>query len=211
MHVNQGKKRIFVESLKRMNGIESNTLLLNLEKITKDNLYFIENKVKNLSEEQFHWKQNQESWNVLQVLAHLNAYAKYYQRVIKEKIQTTRHNQPTDTFVSSPLGRGAWMSVKLGNLNNIKRRLRTPRNYNPAINKSLITGSELEDFIGFQHQLIDLLSAAKSVNLKKVKIPIALSKFIKLRLGDALLFHIYHNQRHIEQINRTIQNERFPQ
>lgn len=193
-----------------MNGIDSNTLLQNLENITKANLVFVENQVQNLSQEQLGWKQNQDSWNALQVLAHLNAYAKYYQRVIKEKIQNTRYNQPTETFTSSPLGRGAWMSVKLGNLKNMKRRLRAPRNYNPAINKSLLVGSEVEDFIEFQQQLLELLEASKSVNLRKIKIPIALSKFIKLRLGDAFLFHIYHNQRHLEQINKTIQNPRFP-
>jgi len=193
-----------------MNGIDSNTLLQNLENITKANLDFVENQVQNLTFEQLNWKQNQDSWNALQVLAHLNAYAKYYQRVIKEKMQNTRHNQPVDTFTSSPLGRGAWMSVKLGNLKNMKRRLRAPRNYNPSTTKSLMLGSEVEDFIIFQHQLLDLLAAARSVNLRKVKIPIALSKFIKLRLGDALLFHIYHNERHVEQINKIIQNQRFP-
>ena len=193
-----------------MNGIDSNKLLQNLESITKANLDFVESQVQHLSQEQLNWKLHQESWNALQVLAHLNAYAKYYQRVIKEKIHQTRHNQPVETFVSSPLGKGAWMSVKLGNLKNMKRRLRAPRNYNPAVNKSLLIGTEIEDFIVFQQQLIELLNAAKAVNLRKVKIPIALSKFIKLRLGDALLFHVYHNQRHVEQINKIIQNQRFP-
>jgi hypothetical protein len=193
-----------------MNGIDSNNLLQNLESITKANLDFVENQVQNLSQEQLNWKQHQESWNVLQVLAHLNAYAKYYQRIIKEKIQYTRHNQPVETFTSSPLGKSAWMSVKLGNLKNMKRRLRAPRNYNPSVNKSLLVGSEIEDFIVFQQQLLELLNAAKSVNLRKVRIPIALSKFIKLRLGDAFLFHVYHNERHVEQINKIIQNQRFP-
>lgn len=194
----------------RMIGIDSNILLKDLENITQANLDFVEQQVKPLSSEQLNWKLSADAWNVIQVLAHLNAYASYYQKAIREKIKITRFKQPVDIFVSSPLGRSAWKSVKLGNLKNMKRKLRTPRNYNPNFNKSLIAGTEIEDFILFQQDLTQLLEAAKNVNLRRVRIPISLSKFIKLRLGDAFMFHVYHNERHIEQINRILQNPRFP-
>lgn len=171
---------------------------------------FVENQVKSLNESQLNWKVNSDSWNIIQVLAHLNVYSTYYQRVIEEKIKYTKHKQPVDVFNSSPLGRSTWKSVKLGNLKNIKRRLRSPRIYNPNLNANLILGAEIEDFIKFQRGLVDLLRAARKVNLRRVRIPVSLTPFIKLRLGDALMFHVYHNERHIEQINRIIQNPKFP-
>ncbi len=193
-----------------MNGIDSNILLQELEQITEANLSFIEQEVKTLSAEQLQWKQHADSWNVVQVLAHLNAYSGYYQKTIREKISKTRFKQPAEYFVSSPLGRSAWKSVKLGNLKNIKRKLKSPRAYNPLLSPQLLLGSQIEDFIQFQIDLKELLQAAAKVNLRRVRIPISLSKFIKLRLGDALMFHIYHNERHIEQIRRILQNPRFP-
>ena len=193
-----------------MNGINSNKLLQDLESITRENLLFVQNQVEPLNEQQLVWKSSQESWSILEVLAHLNVYSTYYQRVFEEKIKYTRHKQPLEVFHSSPLGRSTWKSVKLGNLRNIKRRLRSARTYNPNFNKNLMLGTEIRDFINFQQELVLLLQSAAKVNLRKVKIPTSLSKFIKLRLGDAFLFHVYHNERHIEQINRILQHPKFP-
>jgi hypothetical protein len=65
-------------------------------------------------------------------------------------------------------------------------------------------------FVENQTALIDLLNAARNVNLKKVKIPISISKIVRLRLGDAFQFVIYHNERHMQQIKRIIEQPDFP-
>jgi hypothetical protein len=70
-----------------MQGTETNSLFFELEKITQANLVFVEEKVRVLSKEQLSWSQNPEQWNIIHVLAHLNAYAKHYQRIMIEKIQ----------------------------------------------------------------------------------------------------------------------------
>ena len=46
--------------------------------------------------------------------------------------------------------------------------------------------------------------------LKKVKVPISISKLVRLRLGDALLFVAYHNDRHMEQALNLTKNAQFP-
>jgi hypothetical protein len=33
---------------------------------------------------------------------------------------------------------------------------------------------------------------------------------VYLRLGDALMFHVYHNDRHVEQINQLLNHKKFP-
>jgi hypothetical protein len=191
-------------------SMKSTELLESLETITRANLSFVEEYVQPLNDKQLHWNSQPESWNIIQVLAHLNVFSTYYQRVFEEKIKYTVHKQPVDVFYSSPLGRSAWKSVKLGNLKNIKRKLRAPKLYNPSISKHLILGTEIEDFVHFQKMLLEQLEAAYNVNLRRVKIPISLTPFIKLRLGDALMFHVYHNERHIEQINKLIHHPNFP-
>jgi hypothetical protein len=46
--------------------------------------------------------------------------------------------------------------------------------------------------------------------LRRVKIPISISKIIRLRLGDALLFVTYHNERHFQQIANLMAMRDFP-
>lgn len=193
-----------------MNTSNPNQLLENLKTITSTNLNFVEINVEGLNSIQMQWSLGKDAWNITQVLAHLNVYSTYYQRVIGEKIKFTKHKQPLDVFNSSPLGKSVWSSVKLGNMKNIKRRVRTPRMYNPLFNSNLVLGTEVVDFIKFQKEMIELLNHAAKVNLRKIRIPVLLTKFITLRLGDALLFHVYHTERHIEQINKILVNPKFP-
>ena len=53
-------------------------------------------------------------------------------------------------------------------------------------------------------------SVSEKVNIRKVKIPISISKIIRLRLGDALLFVVYHNERHVQQALNVLNNPNFP-
>ena len=100
--------------------------------------------------------------------------------------------------------------MKLGNAKNIKRRFKSPKGTNPRIDKALITGKETEKFIEQQEHLLKIIESARSVGLRKVKIPISISRIVRLRLGDALMFVIYHNQRHVQQIINLMNHPKFP-
>jgi hypothetical protein len=41
-------------------------------------------------------------------------------------------------------------------------------------------------------------------------VPIALSKLIRFRLGDVLLFVAYHNERHMQQAINIMKLPKFP-
>src|SRR5690554_7675228 len=97
--------------------------------------------------------------------------------------------------------------MQLGRLNNVKRKFRAPRNLNPTLNPELIDHSAVINFIKHQEELITILEQAENVNLKKVKVPISISKIVRLRLGDALMFVIYHNERHIQQVKNILRSE----
>lgn len=181
-----------------------------LNAITHWNLETVESKILGLSSEQMNWRPNANTWSINDVLAHLNAYAHYYHNAMLSKIESTRFTNTKEKFISSPLGRSAWKSMKLGNLRNIKRKFKAPKGYNPLIDKEIAEGDQREKFVASQKELLDIINKASNVNMKRVKIPISISKAIRLRLGDALLFVSYHNERHIQQALNLLNHSNFP-
>jgi uncharacterized damage-inducible protein DinB len=185
-------------------------LIKELKNVTDQNLDQLKACFIDLSEEQKKWKTSENSWSILEIFAHLNHYAKYYHSTFKNKIVNTRFTKPSENFISSPLGRSAWKSMKLGNANNIKRKFKAPKSYNPIINPTLVKGNDIEMFENNLAELNELITLSQNVNLRKVKIAISVSKIIRLKLGDALLFVVYHNQRHIQQALNLLNNLNFP-
>jgi hypothetical protein len=63
--------------------------------------------------------------------------------------------------------------------------------------------SILDRFLAKEKELLALLGAMENIdmNLNSCKLTIPLLKF---SLGDTLRFHIYHNERHLQQANRLL-------
>ena len=185
-------------------------LLNDIKSITLTNLDVIRKKIVYLNEEQKSWKINDTSWSINEIFAHMNEYAKFYHSTFKTRIASTRFREPISVFISSPLGRSAWQSMKLGNAKNVKRKFKSPKASNPTVDISLLTGNEVSDLEKGQEELLTILESAEAVNLRKVKVPISISKIIRFRLGDALLFVSYHNERHIQQVLNVMAHQNFP-
>jgi hypothetical protein len=188
----------------------SSELLAVVNQITAENLQELKNKLSKLSHEQESWRPNDATWNLLEIYAHLNAFAAFYHTAFKHRIATTKFRTFKENFLSSPLGKSAWKSMKLGNAQNVKRRFKTQRNYNPFVNKELLTGNERSELITNLEELILICEQAKTINIRKAKVPISISKIVRLRVGDALLFVAYHNQRHIQQALNLLSHRAFP-
>lgn len=62
----------------------------------------------------------------------------------------------------------------------------------------------IETFIKSQETMLELLQQAAKLNLQKIKIPISIARYIKLQLGDVLMFYVAHNMRHVLQAQRAI-------
>lgn len=179
-------------------------------RITEQNIKAVSEQVISLTESQKTWRKDSESWSINEILSHLNEYATYYHGAIQKRIEKTRFREPKETFISSPLGRSAWKSMKLGNARNIKRKFRSPKSANPRLHPELVSDTASENFLSKQNELLKLIQDSRSINIRKAKVAISLSKFIRLRIGDAFLFVIYHNERHIQQIQNLISHPKFP-
>jgi len=193
-----------------MQTIETTKLIDNLRQINGENIRFVEEHVNLLNEKQLQWKPSAKAWSILEIFAHLNASAQYYQNIIHKKILENKDGDTSTTFTSSPLGLATWGQVKLGKMRNIKKRVKSARVFNPEFFGLAINAQEINRFLQNANSMFEILEGARKVNLRKIKLPMAVSKFVHLRLGDALLFHVYHNERHMEQINKNINQPGFP-
>ncbi|TXI85919.1 MAG: hypothetical protein E6Q37_05095 [Crocinitomicaceae bacterium] len=191
-------------------NMTSSQLLSEIKGITHANIEVTRKKFFHLSDEQKKWRPNMESWNLLEIFAHLNEYTRFYNSTFLKKIQSTKFRTPTENFVSSPLGRSAWSSMKLGNAKNVKRKFRALRAFNPTINPGLMQEQDIQRFCDLQHDFLAIIDSAASINIRKAKVHTSMSKIIKLRLGDALLFASYHNERHLQQALNILNNKQFP-
>jgi uncharacterized damage-inducible protein DinB len=179
-------------------------------KITQSNIEIIKDYIKKMSDTQLNWKPSKTSWSVNEVLSHLNEYGRYYNPVFLRKIENTRFTSTKEAFLSSPLGRSAWKSMKLGNAKNIKRKIKSAKDSNPIFTPSLLEGDQVNTFKNQQNELLSIINESKAINIRRVKIPILRSKVVRLRLGDALLFVVYHNERHTQQILNLQNSPNFP-
>jgi len=186
------------------------SLFKTLEQITNENIAYLKHTVANLSEKQRKWKPNADTWNTNEIVAHLLEYAKYYHSAFSKKIDTTIFRDPKEEFISSPLGKSLWRNVKLGNAKNIRRKMKAQKMYNPIFVPSIVSENVIADFIKSQYALLSIFQVAKTINIRKTKIRIAIATAIKIRMGDAFLYTVYHNQRHIQQIDNLIHLPNFP-
>jgi hypothetical protein len=192
-----------------MRKISSDELLDELIELTKSNNKIIE-EMSSLSEEQLFWTPSNDSWSIAQCLAHLNAFHRFYVPVFVERIKNSRFQEPTDYFQSSPLGNSTYIKVKLGKLKNVKRKLKSPKDYNPLVNTNLKTENVVEDFFKYQNMLIDVMEKARGINIRKTKTSFSVRPIVKLRLGDAFQYIVYHCERHVYQAKRIYEHPKFP-
>ena len=92
--------------------------------------------------------------------------------------------------------------------NTIAKKMKAPKNATPVAVPN--SQEELDEFISHQHQLLNILSIAKNVDLNKTRVPTSLSSLIKLKLGDTFRFFIAHEQRHAVQVNNILEAIRHP-
>ncbi len=176
----------------------SEELLQNLIETTRKNI----SKVLPLKEntlEVLNWKSSKDNWSILECFEHLNRYGDFYIPEITQQIKTSGHKY-SERFKSGWLGN---YFAKAMLPKEKMTKMKTFTSMNPSgsnLNKEVI-----HKFIIQQHSLINILEIAKNVNLNKTKTKISISKWIKLKLGDTFRIVIYHNQRHIFQAEKILQ------
>ena len=153
-----------------------------------------EQEVLNLDSEIVQWKENPDSWSVLECYEHLNIYNRHY-NIELEKALT--YSSSPQTFKSGWLGNYFVKMIAPSN----EKPIKTMNHVDPK--GSTLTFQVVEEFLGHQRKLLQLLNVAKSKNLNPRKIRVEFLKLLKIKIGDGFRFVVAHEQRHLQQVLRT--------
>lgn len=141
-------------------------------------------------------------WNVLQVLYHLNSYNSYYLPHIALAIAQGSNVPYSASFKPGLLGNYFVATMLPASNGRVKNAMKAPADHVAGAGYNDI--SAITTFIEGQENLLQLLRQARNVNMTRIKVPISISRFIKIRLGDTFRFLIAHQQRHFLQIKNTL-------
>lgn len=142
------------------------------------------------------------AWSVAQVLEHLNWYAAYYNTALESSLHL-HQTQPKTQFKPGWLGNYFTNMMQPAANNSIKNKIKAPKTARPSQQPD--ADKMITTFIAHQHQLLQILQVVRTANLESIRIPISISKWIRLKLGDTCRFIVAHEVRHFVQIENTLQ------
>ena len=139
-------------------------------------------------------------WSVIQVLDHLNSYGNYYLPALENGLSV---NKPAAVnFRPGWLG-NYFTALMLPKEGEVKNKMKAPKNHSPSFHAD--AQPVIETFLVQQHRLLEFLEKAKGRDIGGTRVPVSLSRFIRLKLGDTFRFLIAHEQRHFVQIENTLE------
>ena len=141
-------------------------------------------------------------WSVAQVIEHLNSYGRYYLPAIEAALNANSYPH-NDTFKPGWLGDYFTKSMLPGKDGQIANKMQSPKDHRP--NADVDSKPVIDEFLKQEQLLLDLLERSKHTDISKIRIPITLSRFVKLKLGDTFRFLVAHHQRHFVQVKNTLQ------
>ncbi len=138
-------------------------------------------------------------WSIAQVLEHLNGYNRFYLAAIETALSNSKKSIAVE-YKPGWFGNYFTKLMQPDENSKIGKKMSAPKEFN--FGPELDAGKVLAEFEAGQKKLHELLGHGRNADLN-IKVPISLTKLIKLKLGDTFRFVIAHQVRHFLQIERT--------
>ena len=184
-----------------MKSIATSQLLATLEARVDRHLERAISLYQNLTDLELNRASPSGGWSIAQCLEHLNSYGDYYLPQIRKAINTYEGKPSLTT-------RRGWLGNYFVNMMDPDVSNKGYKAFKGHIPDSDLNGHQVvARFIQQQEDLLLLLRKAEVANLELIRIPISITRFIRLRLGDTFEFMIMHDERHIRQADRNFQSE----
>ncbi len=137
-------------------------------------------------------------WSIAQCLEHLNSYGDYYLPEINKALIRSQDVAPKTTYKSGWLGA---CFTKMMDPASAKK-MQAFKNHIPAVN--LDPDEVVARFIAQQETMLLYLNSARKTDIGATRIPISITKLVRLKTGDVFQFCVAHDARHIAQAKRNL-------
>lgn len=177
---------------------EKTTDLINrLEARVEEHISIAVRVFQNLNPEALLKPSSSDGWSIAQCLWHLNSYGDFYLPQIQKALGKKGNAEVKEDFKSGWFG--AYFTKMMQPESGSKMKAFKGHTPSPDLDGPAVVA----EFIQQQEMLLKYLSESRNANLD-VRVPISITKLIKLKLGDVFQFNIAHDERHIQQAKRNL-------
>ena len=145
-----------------------------------------------------------ERWSALEVVEHMNlSTGKYHQGLMKVYADPRSGLRFRSTFKP-----GRWGNLGADGMvprrdGSIRWRMRTMGMFEPRPGR-VADRSPIARFLMIQQDLLDLLEKARTRGIEGARVTSTLGPILRFKAGDAFRFPIAHQERHLLQLQRTL-------
>lgn len=139
-------------------------------------------------------------WSILQCLDHLNSYGLYYLPRIESALGKSLRSD--GEFYKS-----GWLGdyfTRIMAPETSKKKYKAFKGHIPS--EELDPSAVLTEFLRQEDLLLSFVRQARGIDPALVRIPVSISPWIRLKLGDTLRFIVAHNKRHLLQAAGNLQS-----
>lgn len=177
-------------------------ILSNLRTITENILLTVEENYSKIPFDTLAQKPSPSKWSVIECLEHLNLYGDFYIPEFQEFLIEAQPDSKDRKFKPGILGNYFANSMKVGQDGSVSNKMNTFKSKNPS--KVNLRPGVLDRFVKQQREFVEIINKSEQVDINQKGIPITITSLINLKLGDALRFIIFHNERHIYQAEKVL-------
>lgn len=138
-------------------------------------------------------------WSIAECFAHLNTYSEYYLPRIEKVLDQELPIEESGVFKHSFLG---LYFINIMDPGRSKRKYKAAKWHRPI--KVDNPHAIISRFIQHMEYMLVLIKKARGKNLLRKSVTTSLLAWIKMNSGDAMLFVLTHNKRHVEQARRNL-------
>ncbi len=142
-------------------------------------------------------------WSIAECFAHLNTYFEFYMPQISKVLDQAKPLDESGLFKHSMLGR---YFITMMHPDRGKKKYKAMKRHQPIVMAN--PHATISKFIQYLEYMLVLLTNARGKYLLRKSVTTSLSSWVKMNSGDAMLFVLIHNKRHLEQAKRNLMSAR---
>jgi hypothetical protein len=183
----------------------SHQIIQECTKTTEANIERASKTFSHLSDIQFNWKSNPESWSVGECISHLVNSNNLYLNKIEMILSSCASSLEKDfTYKQSFMGKLIAKAVDPVSV----RKTKTFKVFFP--DASEIHKRIIDEYVKSSKKFIELAGRMQNLDLNRIKLSSPVNKLIRLNLGDALIIITKHDERHLNQAEKVMSQKEFP-